>query len=413
MKLWLSFAVLVLLVACSSKPKEAADDAAAAPVEVTPAEMKDLHVLVTAEAVLYPVNQATIVPKITAPVRQFLAQRGDHVKQGQLLAVLEDRDLRASAIESQQLYQQAEANLENTRSSQMPDDLTKAKSDLTAAQETLDAAQKVYDNRVGLFKEGAIAQKLVDDAKVSLVQAQSQLDTAKQHLASIQNAGQPAQLKSAEAQANAAKAHYESSAAQTSYSEVRSPISGIVADRGINLGDIAGNGTPLFTIVDISRVVARANIPMGQLARLHAGQAATIRTALGTWKGKVTVISPSADANTTTAQVWVEVPNTNESLRPGESVKIEIEAGDVHAIAVPASAILASDEGGEKVMVALADGTAQERKVEVGIRDGDNVQVVSGLKAGENVITKGALGLDDKAKIEVAKPGADKAGDDK
>jgi len=67
------------------------------------------------------------------------------------------------------------------------------------------------------------------------------------------------------------------------------------------------------------------------------------------------------------------------------------------------SALLASDEGGEKVMVAAADGTAQERKVETGIRDGENVQILSGVKAGEKVIVRGGLGLDDKAKIEIGK----------
>jgi multidrug efflux pump subunit AcrA (membrane-fusion protein) len=75
--------------------------------------------------------------------------------------------------------------------------------------------------------------------------------------------------------------------------------------------------------------------------------------------------------------------------------------------------LLASNEGGEKVMLALADGTAQERKVEVGVHNGADVQIISGVKPGENVITSGGLGLDDKAKIEIAKPDSAKPGDDK
>jgi multidrug efflux pump subunit AcrA (membrane-fusion protein) len=406
-------ATLLLWQSCATKPKEDADEAAATPVEVAPARSGDMHQLVTAEAVIYPINQATIVPKISAPVRQFNVQRGDHVKQGELLAVLEDGDLRAATKESQQLYQQAQANLETARALTLPDDMTKAKSDLAAAREGLDAAKRLYDNRVTLVKEGALAQKLVDDAKVALVQAQSLYDTASQHLHALETAGQSAQLKSSEAQASAAKAHYESSAAQSSYGEVRSPISGVIADRGVNVGDMASSSSALFTIVDISRVVARASVPVNQATALRKGQPAVIKSATGDITGRVTVVSPAVDANTTTVQVWVEASNAGEALKLGSTVTISIDAGNLpNAVIVPIAALLASDEGGEKVMVALANGTAQERKVETGVRNGDDVQILNGVKPGENVITKGALGLDDKAKIEVAKP-VDKSGADK
>jgi multidrug efflux pump subunit AcrA (membrane-fusion protein) len=393
-----------LLLGCAGKPKPEADADAAAPVQVAAAKMGTLHRLINAEAVLSPVNQATIVPKISAPVKRFLAQRGDHVRQGQLLAVLEDRDLVAATQESKEQYAQAQASFENTKSAVMPDDLTKAKNDVAAAQSALEAAKKLYQNREQLFKEGALAQKLVDDARVALVQAQSQYDTANQHLNTLQNIGAATQLQSAQAQVQAAKAHYESSSAQSSYAEVRSPISGVVADRGVNLGDMANSGSALFSIVDISRVIAKANIPAQDAASLRVGKTATIKSEAGEIQGKVTVVSPAVDANTTTVQVWVEAANPQEKLKLGTTVQISIDAGDVpDAVIVPVSALLASDDGGEKVMVAAADATAQERKVEVGVRDGGNVQILSGVKAGEQVITNGALGLDDKAKIEIAK----------
>jgi HlyD family secretion protein len=420
MKIWFCIVLAALLLqGCAGKPKDAAEEEPATSVEVAQAKSGIMQRVVSAEAILYPVNQATIVPKISAPVRRFLVQRGDHVRRGQLLAVLEDADLRAATLESHELYRQAQAALENTRAVTLPDDLTKSKSDLTAAQEGLDAAQKLYDNRMALLKEGALSQKLVDDAKVTLVQAQSQLATAKQHLTALQTAGESAQLRGSEAQAKAARAHYESSAAQSSYGEVRSPISGVIADRGVNVGDLASSGAALFSIVDISRIVARANVPVNDAAALRRGQRATIRvpnshTPNGEVEGKVTVVSPAVDANTTTVQVWVEAVNPGEALKLGSAVSISIEAGTIpDAVIVPASALLASNEGGEKVMLALADGTAQERKVEVGVHNGADVQIISGVKPGENVITSGALGLEDKAKIEIAKPGSGKSGDDK
>jgi RND family efflux transporter MFP subunit len=281
--------------------------------------------------------------------------------------------------------------------------LSKAKSDTAAAQEGLDAARKLYENRTALFQQGALAQKLVDDAKVALVQAQSQYDTARQHLKTLETVGGSTQLKAAQAQMEASKAHYESSAAQSSYAEVRSPISGVVAERGVNLGDMANSGAALFTVVDISRVIAKANIPVQDAAALRPGDPATIQGEGVGMQGKVTVVSPAVDANTTTVQVWIEAANKGEKLKLGVTVQVSMEAGDIpDAVIVPVAALLASGDGGEKVMVAGADSTAHERKVETGVRDGDDIQLLSGVKPGEKVIVNGGLGLDDKAKIQIA-----------
>ena len=287
----------------------------------------------------------------------------------------------------------------------MPDDLTKAKADVESSRQALDAAQRLYQNRQTLLRQGALAQKLVDDAKVALVQAQSQFDTAQQHLKSLETVGRAEQLKSAQAQEAAAKAHYESAQAQVSYAEVRSPLNGVVSDRPINVGEMANSGSALLSIVDLSRVVARASIPVQQAASLKVGAPATISGAGVELQGKVTVVSPAVDPNTTTIQVWVEAPNPGERLKLGSTAQISADAGTIpNAMIVPVSALLASDEGGEKVMVAGSDGLAHERPVKTGVRSGDDVQILNGVKEGEQVITQGGLGLDDKAKIQIAKP---------
>jgi HlyD family secretion protein len=337
------------------------------------------------------------------------------VREGQLLALLESRDLQATALESKELYAQAEATYQNTKAATMPDDLTKAKADAAAAQQALDAAKRVYENRVVLFKEGALAAKLVDDAKVALVQAQSTYDTTQQHLTSLETVGRAAQLQGAQAQMDAAKAHYESAAAQSSYAEVRSPISGVVSDRPIHLGDMASSSSALFSIVDLSRVTARASVPVQDAATIKPGRPATIRGPGGEITGKVTVVSPAVDVNTTTVEVWVEAVNTGEKLKPGVTVQILVNAGDIpDAVVVPVAALLSSDEGGDKVMIAGADSLAHEQKVETGVREGDDVQILEGVKPGEKVVTNGGLGLDDKSKIEIAKAGgeADKKDED-
>ena len=405
----LAVAALLLLAGCSKSAKDegGAGEEAVIPVQVETARREAIHSYVTAEAVLYPLKQATITPKISAPVARFLVQRGDHVHEGQLLAVLEDRDLVAAAKESQQLYAQAKATYENTSAVTIAGDLTKAKADVESARETRDAAQKVYDNRVSLFHQGALAQKLVDDAKVALVTAQSQFDTAQQHLKSLETVGRAEQLKSAEAQMEAAKAHYESSQAQVSYAEVRSPMTGVVSDRPLNVGEMASAGSALISIVELSRVVARASIPVPEASLLTAGKPATISTGTLRVPGKVMVVSPAVDPNTTTVQVWVEAENSGEHLKLGSTVEIAMDAGEVpNAIVVPVAALLSSEDGGEKVMVAGSDGRAHAKAVKVGVRSGDDVQILSGVAAGDRVVTQGALGLDDNTKIQIAKPGA-------
>ncbi len=395
--------LLALLGSCGKGgEKEAADAEAPTPVQVDDVTRGPIDLIVNADAVLYPVNQANVTSKISAPVRRTLVNRGDHVKAGQLLAELESRDLVAAADESKSQIDQAQAAYQTTTGATVPEDRTKAEADVQTARQALDAAKKLYANRLDLQKQGALAQKLVDDARVAMVQAQSQLDTALRHLQSVRQITSSEQQKAAEAQVNAAKAHYESLALQADYAQVRSPINGIVADRPVYVGDTAAPGTPIVSIVDISQVVARANIPVKEAASIRVGRPATITGPEGVLAGKVTVVSPAVDPSTTTVQVWVQAENPGEKMKPGGTVRVSIRADLIpDTLLVPAAALLNSDEGGEKVMVVGKDSIAHERKVTVGIREGNRVQILGGVSEGEKVITSGGLGLDDKAKVTV------------
>ena len=152
----------------------------------------------------------------------MLVNRGDHVRAGQVLAELEAGDLAAAANESNSQYQQAEASFQTVTGATVPEDKNKAQADVQVAKQVLDAAQKLYDNRVALQKEGALAQKLVDDAKVSLAQAQGQVQTAQKHLDALNSVSQRETIRGAQAQVNAAKAHHEAATAQLSYAQIRS-----------------------------------------------------------------------------------------------------------------------------------------------------------------------------------------------
>lgn len=404
-----ALAACALLAGCGKGKAEAEGGGEApeapTPVTVEAANLGAIDHVVTADAVLYPINQANVTAKISSPVKRVLVNRGDHVRAGQLLAELESGDLAASANESNSQYEQTQAAYQTLTGATVPEDKNKAQIDVQTAQQVLDAAKKVYDSRVALQKDGALAQKLVDDAKVAMVQAQSQLDTAQHHLEALNQVSQRESIRGAQAQVNAAKAHYDNAAVQLSYARILSPIGGVVADRSVYPGEMPPSGMPLLSIVDISQVVARANVPVKEASSIRVGRPARISGPEGDLAGRVTVVSPSADPSTTTVEVWVQLPNPGERLKPGGTVRVAIIAETIqNTIVVPAAAILNSDEGGPKVMVIDKDSVAHERKISVGVRQGDRVQIVSGLVAGDQVATSGGLGLEDKAKVTIQKP---------
>jgi multidrug efflux pump subunit AcrA (membrane-fusion protein) len=347
-------------------------------------------------------------------VKRVFVNRGDHVRAGQPVAELESGDLAAAANESKSQLEQAQATYLTTTGATVPEDRSKAQADVQVAQQVLDAAQKLYDNRVALQREGALAQKLVDDAKVAMVQARGQLEMAQRHLEALNRVSQREAIRSAEAQLGAAKAHYENSAVQLSYAQIRSPISGVVADRSVYPGEMAASGTPIVSIMDISQVVARANVPVKEAAVIRVGRPARLTGPDGDFAGKVTVVSPAVDPSTTTVEVWVQAANPGERLKPGGTIRVAIVAETIqNTIVVPAAALLNSDEGGQKVMVVGSDSIAHERKVSVGVRQGDRVQIVSGLQEGDQVVTSGGLGLEDKAKVAIQQPKPEEEDEDK
>lgn len=383
-------------------------------VQVAAAKRATIERVVQAEAVLYPIHEAAITPKISAPVKKLLVQRGEKVRRGQLLALLENSDLAAAALENKGAYEQARATYEAAVKGGLPEEWQKAELDAQAARQALEAAEKVYTSRQNLYKQGALPRKDLDQAEVAYVQARNQYDLAQKHLQALQAGGKQLQLQAAHGQLESAKGKYEGSQAQLNYAEVRSPIDGMVTDRPLYPGEMATAGTPLITVMDLSQVVARAHIPQSQAALLRVGDAATISApgANESLTGKVTVVSPALDPNSTTVEVWAQATNPEHKLRPGSSVQVKMVAGKVpDAIVVPASALLKNSEGAASVMVVGPDGRAHQQPVNVGVQQGNEVQIVSGLKTGDNVITQGAFGLPDNTRVQVEGEPARTSGD--
>jgi HlyD family secretion protein len=388
---------LLALTACSRKEEEKEPEAEpVVSVEVAPALSTSIQRKVTAEAVLYPIQQSSIVPKITAPVRKFYVDRGSVVRAGQLLAELESQDLASTVAESQAALDQAEATFQTTSRASVPQGLQKAELDVRAAKDVLDAQQKRYDSVQDLFKQGAIAQKEVNEAQVALTQARNQHELAQRVLQDLRGFGGDQTLKAAAAQRDAARGHLQTSQVQLGYARIVSPIDGIVTDRPLFAGETAAAGSPLLTIMDLSSVIARGHVSQQDAAELKVGNSAKLFPQDGgePVPGKVTQISSALDPSNTTVEVWVQASNPGRRLRAGTSMRVEIVAKtEPIALVVPETAIVADESGLNFVMLVGEGDQPKKQPVVLGIHDGGNVQVKDGLKGGDRVVSTGAFEL--------------------
>jgi HlyD family secretion protein len=398
--LLLAFA-LMFSSACSHEKQEEPT----VTVQVVTVEKKPLQKMVRTEAILFPLQQSAIVPKIAAPVKAFYVKRGSRVRKGQLLATLENRDLVAATQESKGAFDQAQAAYQTTTAASLPEEMEKARLDTEAARVVLEAQQKVYDSRQELFKQGAMPRKELDQASVDVTQARNQYDIARRHFEALLAVGKQQELKSAAGQLESAKGKYLGATAQLSYSEIRSPIDGVVTDRPMYAGEMPATGTPLITVMDLDTVVARAHIPQEQAASLKIGDTALL-TSSGLddpVPGKVTVVSPALDPSSTTVEIWVEAKNKEHELKPGSSVQLSIVAQNYpDAIVIPNAAVLTDPDGSTSVMVVGSDSRAHQRPVKIGVKQDPYAQVTDGLQPGEKIVGTGAYGLPDKAKVTAA-----------
>jgi len=409
---------LALAIGPGCSKKESGDVAPTVTVQVATVANRKIERKISSDAVIYPLRQAALVPKISAPVRKFFVERGSHVHAGELLAQLENQDLVAAMTDNRGGYEQAQAAYETATKQSLPEEIRKAELDTKAAQEAMQVAEKLYGSQQSLFKEGATARKNVDDANLAYVQARNQYVLAQRHLESLQKMGKAQELKAAEGQLTSARGKYQGAQAQLSFAEVRSPIDGVVTDRPLYPGEMPPAGSPLITVMDLSQVVVRAHIDQQQAAALRVGNTANISAPeiADDVSGKVTMISPALDAGSTTVEVWVQAANPYERIRPGGSARLTIIAETVpDALVIPAVAVLTATDGSTSVMVVDAQDKPHQRTVKLGIRDGEDMQVVEGLQAAERVVTVGAYDLSkedpdilEKTRVQIEAPGAAK-----
>jgi HlyD family secretion protein len=219
-----------------------------------------------------------------------------------------------------------------------------------------------------------------------------------------------AALEGAQGALESARGKYEAARAGLGYSEIRSPIDGVVTDLPLFVGEMANTGQAVITVMETSSLIAKLHLSAEQAARMKVGDDATAVVAGRDEPvhGKVSLISPALDPGSTTLEVRVTLPNKDGSLKAGGSAHVSV-AGRIlsNILTVPNEALVASPDGTSTVMVVGADNVAHKKAVKTGITDGKDTQVISGLQSGDEVVTTGAYGMDDGTKVKIALPGSE------
>lgn len=410
---WSTFyrSALLLMLSCSIVfscaivgCKKAVDEpnSVAVSVEAQHPEVGAISEEITADAILAPLAQAALAPKISSPIRAIYVQRGAHVSKGQLLASLEARDLEGSALDSKGSLTSAQAAYAASTLATIPEAVQKAQLDVNQAKANLEVANRLADERQKLLQQGAIAGRDVDTSLAAAVQARAAFDITAKHLESVRQTTRVSDTQSAEGLLTSAKGRFQSAEAQVSYASLRSPIDGVVTERALFAGETAAAGSSVITIMDTSSLLAKLHVAQATAQKLKLGGAATVHVpgVIDPITATVSFISPALDPGSTTIEIWLKLTNSDGSLKVGTPVRVAIIGTTVpQALLTAASALLPTQDASNSVMVVGNDGAAHKKPVTVGIRTGDKVQITSGVSTADTIITEGSYGLDDGTKI--------------
>lgn len=330
--------------------------------EVTARKLSDR---VIASGLIAAVEEVQVAPLIEGqPLEALLVDVGDVVTEGQVLAVLSKTTLELQRTE-------AVASLAAARAG-----IAQGEAQLIEAEAAAAEAKRVADRTAKLREQGTSPQAQLDTANANSVSANARVTVARQG------------LESARAQLALAEARLENIDLQLSRTEVKAPVAGKITARNAKLGAIAtAAGLPMFVMIRDGALELRADVAETDLLRLSAGQTARLR-AVGmtdTLTGSLRLVEPSIDPITRLGRARIEIDN-EDNLRSGMFVEAEILVAEREGLAVPLGAIGSTAEGVSVLRV--VDGVVERVAVKTGIRDGGFVEILDGLSAGDQVVTK-------------------------
>jgi len=377
----LGVAVLAaLLVAAGCSSKEGAEKAKTAPagkpvvsVDAASVVVGDVSDGIEVTGTLSPKYQAEIKSEVGGVVAQVYVNDWAKVRKGDPLLKVDTR-------EGEVLLQKAKAALEMAKAGQLEAEAAAARAD------------REFDRAVKLQESGLLTRQGMDDVRT-------------------QKEAAAARIAAAKAQVAVAAEDVVHASTRLSKAVIRSPFDGTVAERLVNAGDLVGEMQKVvFRLVDNRLLELTVNVPSKEMAALRAGQPARFSSDVfpgREFEGKVAHINPSVSPGDRSVRVTAEVPNDPEVLKGGLFVKGRIATGRRKGVVqIPRTALLSWNMAARKGEVFVVDSNvARRRGVATGAVQGDRVEIPSGLRSGETVVTRGAFLLSDGDAVKVAAEG--------
>lgn len=349
----------------------AAEEPAAETAQVLPAitvstvEKRVLRDRVIVSGLVNPVESVQVAPLIEGqPIEVLLADVGDWVEEGQVLATLSKTTLELQKSQYQASLASAEATI------------AQAEAQLLEAKASSDEAQRVNERTAALLKQGTAAQAAADQASANAIASTARVTVATQS------------LEAARAQLALVQAQLENVELQLARTEVKAPVSGEITHRNAVVGSVASaSGQPMFTMIRDGALELSADVAEIDLTRLMPGLKATM-VAVGSpdkLSGTVRLVEPTIDPTTRLGRARVTIDNA-DAVRAGMFMDAELLVAEREAVAVPVTAVGSTAEG--TTVMTVNDGVVKRTLVKTGIRDGGWVEIVEGIAVGDTVVTK-------------------------
>lgn len=359
------------------------------PSKLAKVERGDLAKSVVATGKVTPITKVEVKSKASGIVKKLLVDYGDHVKKGQLLAQLDKVEIEAQVEQSHAALEAAQANLKSSQA-----DFERAKVDAEGPDVPL--LKRAYDRDVSMAKDGVVSESALEDAEKNY-----ELALNKQNVAKAQVTVLKAKIAQAQAQVMQDEANLKQLEEQLSYTDIVSPIDGIVLSRDVQMGDAVSSilvlgsaATLVMTLGDTSEVYVKGKVDESDIGKVYLGQPARIKVESfkdKTFYGKVTKISPMGveKDNVTTFEVRVSIQNPGGELKAEMTANAEIILDEhKNVLQIPEGAIIYDKD--KKASVEVPDPKGKDGMdkvaVNIGISNGAKTEVLSGLKEGQEVV---------------------------
>ncbi|MBW4693288.1 MAG: efflux RND transporter periplasmic adaptor subunit [Lyngbya sp. HA4199-MV5] len=384
-----------------------------------PVQAKDTTARITANGEVQAVKELNLNPKTAGRLEALLVQRGDRVKQGQIVARMETRELQADRAQAQAELAKAQANLSLLRAGNRPEAIAQAqasanqaKAQITSAQTRLDLALQRSQRNRELATDGAISRDKLDEvlneeqsARANLEQAKAGYNSLLQQFDQQKNGARIQEVEQAAAQVQAAQASVDKIDVQLDDAVIRAPFDGVITQTGAEVGafvaptSFASSTSSATYVANLaSDLEVKAKVPEVDISQIRLGQSVEIRAGAypdQTFKGTVQRISPKAEEEDATQKgvvtfaVWVKLDTGKDLLRSGMKDIDLIFLGKQlkQALMVPTVAIV-TDKGQTGVLVPDAQQKPKFQSVVVGATIGNETQILSGVQPGKQVFVE-------------------------